>query len=74
MNEISNELTPIGEQIKIYTESPPAKDTTTKIATTSKAIYHTFQVSEYSTTECSSIIPCFGIEDDINSSLVITIC
>ncbi len=58
---ITNEFTPIKEPIIMYT------GLTNKVLT---AKDRTFQVTEYKVTECSSIIPCFGIEDNIYSSLV----
>ena len=83
---ITNEFVPIGEQILMYTEfenivdtsriTTTATDSGGKAATCSmkftslKAQSKTFQVVDYSVTECSSIIPCFGIEDNIYSSLV----
>ena len=56
----------------MYTNITATKDTNTKKTTsaTSTAEERTFQVHEYATTECSSIIPCFGIEDNIYSALV----
>ena len=71
--DITNEFKPIGEKIKMYTKITATKTTTAPIKTTSAtstAEERTFQVQEYSVTECSSIIPCFGIEDNIYSSLV----
>ena len=70
--DITNEFTPIGEKITLYTNITATKDTNTKKTTsaTSTAEERTFQVHEYATTECSSIIPCFGIEDNIYSALV----
>ena len=60
---ITNEFTPINEPITMYTAISSDKTTLT-------ANPRTFQVNSYETTECSSIIPCFGIEDNIYSSLV----
>ncbi len=71
--DITNEFTPIGEKITLYTDITATKTTTTPPKTTSAtstADDRTLQISEYSITECSSIIPCFGIEDNIYSSLV----
>ena len=71
--DITNEFTPIGEKIILYTNITATKTTTEPIKTTSAtstADDRTLQISEYSITECSSIIPCFGIEDNIYSSLV----
>ena len=71
--DITNEFMPIGEKIKLYTNITATKTTAAPIKTTaatSTADFRTFQIQEYSVTECSSIIPCFGIEDNIYSSLV----
>ena len=73
LDNITNEFTPIGEKITLYTTITVNKTTTTPPKTTSAtstAEDRTLQISEYSITECSSIIPCFGIEDNIYSSLV----
>ena len=83
-DQITNEFTPINEKITMYTKKENLEDNTriTGTAGSSTAIAakinfihlktedRTFQVVDYSITECSSIIPCFGIEDNIYSSLV----
>ncbi|KAK8892644.1 hypothetical protein M9Y10_029883 [Tritrichomonas musculus] len=71
MGDITNEFTPIGEKIKMITAKATTSNATTKIEETTFTIEERkYQVAEYSTTECSSIIPCFGIEDNIYSALV----
>ena len=79
-DEITNEFTPIGEPVTMYTNNADLSDNTRVVDSVSKAGTlkftkltaedRTFIVSEYKVTECSSIIPCFGIEDNIYSSLV----
>ena len=65
--DINNEFIPIGEPITMYTEKATAASNG---ITTYQPNERTFQVVKYAVTECSSIIPCFGIEDNIYSSLV----
>ena len=82
-DQITNEFTLIGESITMYTSKTNLVDAAritgsagsttitaninfSKLTATDK----TFQIVDYSITECSSIIPCFGIEDNIYSSLV----
>ena len=70
MGDITNEFTPIGEKIKMITAKATTSNATTKIEETTFTIEERkYQVAEYSTTECSSIIPCFGIEDNIYKKL-----
>ena len=56
--------------VKLTTGSTETENKLKYKYTTLTAAERTFQVVEYTTTECSSIIPCFGIEDNIYSSLV----
>ena len=71
---ITNEFTPIGEPITMYTsftkttKAVKTADDKTIDITTRKltASERTFRVTEYTTTECSSIIPCFGIDNVYN--------
>ncbi|WP_304773162.1 hypothetical protein, partial [Paramuribaculum intestinale] len=73
LKNITNEFMPIGEKIMMYVNKgtdATDDDTTTLKYTTYTTEERTFQVQEYAITECSSIIPCFGIEDNIYSALV----
>ena len=77
---ITNEFTPIGEPIIMYVDQEPLDNKTRVIDSTNSAATvkftkiksesRTFQITNYSITDCLSIIPCFGIEDNIYSSLV----
>ena len=70
---ITTEFTPIGEPIKVWvgkTDTAANKDAVIPAYHSLVADERTFTVSDYEITECSSIIPCFGISDDVYSSLV----
>ena len=63
LGDITTEFTPIGEPITMWTKF-------TESTLTLESTERTFNVVEYSVTECSSIIPCFGIDNDVYNILV----
>ena len=80
---ITNEFTPVGDDVKIWISSTSANSSGQASGKTDEAeilasetpytIYsglRKFQVYEYEITECSSIIPCFGINNEIYQQLV----
>ena len=62
--DITNEFTPIGEPITCWTKG------TGETSFTLTAEEKTFDIAEYKVTDCLSIIPCFGINDNIYNGLV----
>ena len=65
--EVTNEFTPLNEPITMWISKTNA--TTTTPVKFNKGD-RTFQVHEYIVTDCQSIIPCFGIDDNIYNSLL----
>ena len=64
LDNITNEFTQIGESIACWAESAGE----TEFTLTAKT--KTFDISEYEIIDCQSIIPCFGISDNVYNALV----
>ena len=67
LDPITTEFVQIGEPIKCWTKSTAASQSTPQ---TIHSESRTFQVSDYKVNDCLSIIPCFGIENNIYNMLV----
>ncbi len=63
--DITNEFTPIGEPITMWVNA-----TENKGIHTLTAEERTFHLVDYSIQECQSVIPCFGIDNNIYNALV----
>ena len=79
IEDVTNEFTPIGETIKIYdgfndeTKLVKESNNESNIKLSCfmiEAKEHTFKVNDYKILECSSIIPCFGIDNNVYNRLV----
>ena len=67
--DITTEFKPIGDSISCWFKSTSA-GTAPNLTYTLNAGTRTSNVVEYTITDCLSIIPCFGISDNIYNSLV----
>ena len=71
LDPVTTEFTPVGEELLVWatcgktTGSNPVTDPKNIIAEA-----RTFNVVEFTTTECSSVIPCFGIDNNVYNALV----
>lgn len=71
LDPITNEFVQIGEPVLCWTRKEAVSDATTKISTTTIHSHErTFYVSDYKVNDCLSIIPCFGIENNVYNMLV----
>ena len=70
---ITAEFMPIGEPITVYKSlAHTSADTTNKVPESNilDIVEKTFLVTEYSIKDCQSIIPCFGINENIYNALL----
>ncbi|KAK8858344.1 hypothetical protein M9Y10_013447 [Tritrichomonas musculus] len=65
LSDITNEFVPLGEEVKLWSSIATAEGVNTVKWTTK-----TFHVNSYETTDCQSIVPCFGIDTRIYNGLV----
>ncbi len=69
--KITTEFVQIGEPITCWTNKENSSDVETKgTIITIQSSERTFLVSDYKVTDCLSIIPCFGIENNVYNMLV----
>ena len=65
LSDITTEFVPLGEKVKVWS-SITTKDNVNTVKWDERIFY----VNSYETTDCQSIVPCFGIDTRIYNSLV----